>query len=174
MSDAPVIIRPARLEDIPGLYACLDAVARELRYLAFLEAPAFAQSQAFWTGMIERGCPFEAALDGARAVGWSDITPVPRPAFAHCGTLGIGVHADYRGRGIGRKLIEATIAAAWRYGLERIELTVFMSNLRARRLYEKVGFLPEGVLRRHRKVNGAYEDSLFMALLRDRQPQEER
>jgi RimJ/RimL family protein N-acetyltransferase len=168
MSSAPVVIRPARLEDIPSLYACLDAVAREERFLAFLEAPAFAQSEAYWTEMIERGCPFEAALDGRRAIGWSDITPVPRPAFAHCGTLGIGLHADYRGRGLGRKLLAATIAAAWRFGLERIELTVFMSNERARRLYELAGFLPEGVLRRHRKVNGEYEDSLFMALLRDR------
>lgn len=174
MSETSVIIRPARLEDIPSLYACLDAVAREARYLAFLEAPAFAQSQAYWTEMIERGAPFEAALDGTRAVGWSDITPVPRPAFAHCGTLGIGVHADYRGCGVGCRLIEATIASAWRFGLERIELTVFMSNLPARRLYEKLGFLPEGVLRRHRKVNGVYEDSLLMALLRDRQPMEER
>ncbi|MGO8917442.1 MAG: N-acetyltransferase family protein [Stellaceae bacterium] len=174
MNVPPVLIRPAQLEDIPSLYACLDAVAREARYLAFLEAPAFAQSQAYWTDMIERGCPFEAVLDGARAVGWSDITPVPRPVFAHCGTLGIGLHADYRGRGLGRKLLDATIAAAWRYGLERIELTVFMSNERARRLYEQAGFLPEGVLRRHRKVNGEYEDSLFMALLRDRERLEER
>ncbi|HXY98793.1 MAG TPA: GNAT family protein [Stellaceae bacterium] len=173
MNAAPVIIRPARLDDIPSLYACLDAVAREARYLAFFEAPAFAQSQAYWTEMIERGCPFQAVLDGTRAVGWSDVTPVPRPAYAHCGTLGIGLHADYRGRGIGRKLLEATVAAAWRYGLERIELTVFISNLRARLLYEKAGFLPEGVLRRHRKVNGVYEDSLFMALLRDRQRGEE-
>lgn len=169
-----IVIRPARLDDIESLYACLDSVAREGRYLAFLEAPAFTQSQSYWTEMIERGCPFEVAFDGSRAVGWSDITPVPRPAFAHCGTLGIGLHATYRGRGVGRKLLEATIAAAWRYGLERIELTVFMSNARARRLYEKAGFLPEGVLRRHRKVNGEYEDSLFMALLRDRRYPEER
>lgn len=121
----------------------------------------------------ERGCPFEAAFDGTRAVGWSDITPVPRAVFAHCGTLGIGVHADYRGRGIGRKRLDATIAAAWRFGVERIEPTVFMSNLRARRLYEKLGFLPEGVLRRQRKVNGVYEDRLFMALLRERDHMEE-
>ena len=172
MSAPPVVIRPARLDDIESLYACLDAVAREGRYLAFLEAPGFAQSEAYWTEMIGRGCPFEVALEGKRAVGWSDVAPVPRPAFAHCGTLGIGIHADYRGRGIGRRLIEATIASAWRYGLERIELTVFKSNARARRLYEAVGFQLEGVLRRHRKVNGQYEDSVFMALLRDGRPTE--
>jgi RimJ/RimL family protein N-acetyltransferase len=174
MSAAPIVIRPAQLHDIESLYACLDAVAREGRYLAFLEAPAFAQSQTYWTEMVARGCPFEAAFEGARAIGWSDVTPVPRPAFAHCGSLGIGLHADYRGRGIGRKLLDATIAAAWRFGLERIELTVFMSNERARRLYERAGFQAEGVLRRHRKVNGEYEDSLLMALLRERRPAEER
>ncbi len=129
------------------------------------------------SGLLDRDdrarLPVRGGVRCTRAVGWSDITPVPRPVFAHCGTLGIGVHADYRGRGIGRKRLDATIAAAWRFGVERIEPTVFMSNLRARRLYEKLGFLPEGVLRRQRKVNGVYEDRLFMALLRERDHMEE-
>jgi RimJ/RimL family protein N-acetyltransferase len=166
VSDGEILIRPARIEDIASLHSCFDAVAREQRHLAFLQAPPIEQSRAYWSGMIERGCPFQAAFDGPRAVGWCDVTPLPRPVLAHGGTLGLAVHADYRGRGIGRRLLAAAIEDAWRYGIERIELAVFADNLRARRLYEALGFMPEGLLRRHRKVNGVYEDSVLMALLR--------
>jgi RimJ/RimL family protein N-acetyltransferase len=167
VTDADILVRPARVEDIASVHSCLDAVAREQRYLAFLEAPALEQSRAYWSGMIERGYPFEAAFAGPRAVGWCDITPLPRPVLAHGRTLGMGLHADYRGRGVGRRLLAATIEHAWRYGFERIEPAVFADNLRARRLYESLGFTPEGVLRRHRKVNGIYEDGVVMALLRE-------
>ena len=34
-------------------------------------------------------------------------------------------------------------------------------------LFEKVGFVKEGVMRRHAYVDGIYENSLLMALLLD-------
>ena len=62
MNDAEILIRPARIADIAGLHSRFDAVAREQRYLAFLEAPPLEQSRTYWSGMIEKGCPFEAAF----------------------------------------------------------------------------------------------------------------
>ena len=161
----PIEIRPARADDIDSARACLDVVARERRYLAFFEAPPLESSRAWWQGLIDRGCPFEVARDEAQVVGWCDITPVPRPAFSHVGTLAIGLLAEYRGRGIGRPLLAATIADARRYGLERIELDVFASNTRARRLYEALGFEAAGLRRRHAKLGEGYEDCILMALL---------
>ena len=52
----------------------------------------------------------------------------------------MGVRREHRGRGIGRRLIERAIAAAWDQGLERIELEVLASNTPAISLYESVGF----------------------------------
>ncbi len=46
-----------------------------------------------------------------------------------------------------------------------IELEVFGSNTRAIRLYERLGFAYEGVRRKARKLDGAYEDLIVMALL---------
>jgi len=59
-----------------------------------------------------------------------------------------------------------------RYGFEtlnlnRIFLTVFDHNPRAMRVYEKAGFLKEGVLRQDRYVNGAYRDTIVMGILRE-------
>ncbi|HEY4201208.1 MAG TPA: GNAT family N-acetyltransferase [Devosiaceae bacterium] len=53
----------------------------------------------------------------------------------------MGLLADYRARGIGRALLEATLDDAFARGFERVALEVFAGNERAVRLYEKVGFL---------------------------------
>ena len=163
---ASTAIRRARAEDIPELYGCLAIIAGEGRYLALQEPPPFAESRDYWLDMIGRGYPFQVALAEGRRVGWCDILPHARPVCAHGGLLGIGLLPEARGKGLGRRLLAATIDQAWQRGLERIELTVFTGNGRARRLYESLGFEKEGLLRRHCKLKDEYQDSVLMALLR--------
>jgi RimJ/RimL family protein N-acetyltransferase len=165
----PIVIRPGRAADIPALRMCVDTVARERRYLIFLQAPPLRTARAFWQGIIKERYPLEIALDGRRVVGWCDIRPLPHEMLRHTGHLGMGVHPDYRGRGIGRRLITAALDKSRRRGLERIELHVFAGNRRARRLYKSVGFRIEGVRRRYRKLDGEYDDDVLMALLFARQ-----
>ena len=83
----------------------------------------------------------------------------------HCGVLGMGLVAEYRGKGLGRKLAERAISDARAKGIERIELEVFASNTRAIRLYERLGFTHEGLKRNARKLDKAYDDLIVMALL---------
>jgi RimJ/RimL family protein N-acetyltransferase len=162
-----IAIRPARAGDIPSTRACFDVVARERRYLARLEAPPLDASRAFWGTVIEKGWPFEIAVEGGggRVVGWCDIVPEPHPGHRHAGVLGMGLLPECRGQGVGKRLLAATLDDARRVGLERVELNVYETNARARRLYEQLGFVVEGVRRRHRKLDGAYEDNVLMALL---------
>jgi RimJ/RimL family protein N-acetyltransferase len=161
----PVTVRPARLADAPGIRACLDVVARERRYLVFLKAPSLRASRIFYQGIIKKNYPLEIAVADKRVVGWCDICPSPQEIFSHSGRLGMGVHPEYRGQGVGRRLIAAALEKARRRGLERIELDVFADNVPARRLYESVGFTVEGVRRRYRKLDGKYDDNVLMALL---------
>ncbi len=150
---------------IDGFHAALDSVAREHRYLAFLEAPPIEVTRAFvCTNIRERHPQFVAALGGT-VVGWCDIIRSDRPVFRHCGFLGIGVLAQHRGLGIGRALMSATIEAAFSCGISRIELTVRADNTRAISLYQHLGFLPEGHLRHHMLVDGQFHDSLVMSFI---------
>ena len=66
----------------------------------------------------------------------------------------MGVHPDFRRRGIGARLLRAALTHAHQIGLERVELEVFASNRVARQLYERQGFTVEGTLRRARKLDG--------------------
>lgn len=107
-----------------------------------------------------------AELDG-RVVGYGKIEhPTPLPASAHVWHVtGLAVDPACEGRGVGRALMEALIDTARERGGRRITLRVFAPNERARRLYERLGFELEGVLRGEFMVgNGEYVDDLLMAL----------
>jgi RimJ/RimL family protein N-acetyltransferase len=157
-------IVPIAEEYIEGFYRCLDSVARERRHLAFTQAPPFESTRRFVQSNIAQNVPQLVALHGDDVVGWCDISPMTRGGFTHCGTLGMGVHKDFRRLGIGRRLLEQTIDEARAIGLERIELEVFASNIPSIRLYDKAGFVVEGVKKRGRKLDGEYDDLVQMAL----------
>lgn len=148
-----------------ALYEVIDTVSREKKYLAWTEAPAFGMFKALVINGILKRSPHVVALDGARVVGWCDITALPRPTTKHCGTLGMGVLPGYRHRGIGTKLIHAALRKAKAHGLYRVELEVFEDNLPAIELYKKVGFTTEGRKIAAVKVDDRYVNALMMALL---------
>jgi ribosomal protein S18 acetylase RimI-like enzyme len=158
---------PIAEEHIPGFHAAVDSVARELKYLALLEAPPIESTRAFVMGNIAAGSPQFVAIADGKVVGWCDVLPKDRPAFRHAGVLGIGVIEDRRGRGIGKALMDATLRAARAGGLTRVELTVRADNGRAKKLYESFGFEVEGLSRRHFRIHGEYTDSYMMSLLLD-------
>jgi RimJ/RimL family protein N-acetyltransferase len=71
------------------------------------------------------------------------------------------------GRGDGRRLLCAVVAHAFREtGVHRLQIGLFPDNLRARRAYEAVGFVAEGVSRGSAFFGGVFRDELVMALLR--------
>lgn len=161
------MIVPIAEEHIDGFRAAVGSVARERRYLAVLEPFPEADVRNFVRDNIAARVPHFVAIADGKVVGWCDIALKPRPLLRHCGVLGLGVISDYRGRGIGRALMAATLQAAKERGISRIELTVRVDNERAKRLYESFGFMTEGLCRRHMLVDGEYKDSWLMALLND-------
>jgi ribosomal protein S18 acetylase RimI-like enzyme len=107
-----------------------------------------------------------AELDG-RIAGWAKIDhPTELPASDHVWYVsGLAVDPECEGRGTGRALMEGLIALARERGGRRMTLRVFGPNERARRLYERLGFEVEGVLRGEFRVgDDEYVDDYFMAL----------
>ena len=77
---------------------------------------------------------------------------------------GIAVATPYRGRGLGRRLVDAAAAAARARGARRLTLRVLADNEGARALYESAGFVIEGVQRDEFFLDGRYVDDVLMAL----------
>jgi putative acetyltransferase len=160
-----IAIAPIALRDAESYRACLDVVAREGKYLAQLEALPIERIRTFVGESVATDAVQFVALDGERVVGWADIFPAWQPALAHCGSLGMGVHPDYRGQGIGERLLSACIAKARAKGITRIELETRIDNSRAIGLYEKLGFAHEARRKNAMRFDGVYHDALQMVLI---------
>ena len=160
-----VRIRPIALVDIEQFWSMTNAVMRERQFLAYLEGFPLDECAAFVARNMRLGNPQVVAEHGARLVGWCDIQRETVPAYAHAGVLGMGILPEWRGRGIGERLIRAAIDAAKVAGFERIELSVYGRNARAAALYRKVGFAHEGTRVRGKKVDGEYDDVHMMGML---------
>jgi len=152
---------------IESFNAAVGSVARERKYLAFLDAPPLEMSKEFVTENLRENWPHFIAIIKDKVVGWCDITSLHQPVFAHSGTLGIGVLADYRGQGIGEDLMRAALNKAKARGLTRIELTVREHNKAAIALYKKLGFEIEGLHLNAVRLEKTYENQISMALLFD-------
>lgn len=161
----PVDIVPIEESHIEGFHRTLDFVARERRYLAFLEAPPPESTRAFVLDHIKHGHPQFVVLSAGEVVGWCDVMPKDRPIYAHAGVLGMGLLPPFRGQGIGADLIRRSLGAAKAFRFHRVELTVRENNTSAVELYKKVGFEVEGLQRDAVQVDGVYENVLLMAVL---------
>jgi len=157
-------IAPIELRHIDGLNDCVDEVARERRYLSIVEGFTLDQTAAWVAANQLRNNPFLAVLDDDRVVGWCEVRRDILPGRAHTGLLGMGLRAPYRGKGLGRRLLEQALKHARSLAFERIELMVRSPNVRAMRLYAAVGFQEEGRKRDAVRLDEGSEDEVLMAL----------
>jgi RimJ/RimL family protein N-acetyltransferase len=159
-------ILPITEEHIEGFRSVVDAVASERQFLAMLEAPPLEQAAEFVRSNLEQKNPQVVAVAEDRVIGWCDIVRRNnRPLYSHVGVLGMGILKPWRGKGVGRALLQAALAQAWESGFTRVELTVREDNQSAIALYEAFGFAAEGRHINSVFVDGQYENVLSMAIL---------
>jgi RimJ/RimL family protein N-acetyltransferase len=158
-------VRRATEDDVDALVDLFVAVAEEGRWLG-TQPPVDRVAQ------HER---FVEDVDGADVV--SLVAVVDDQVVGHARVdvtsynvagLGMMVDAGWRGRGVGGALVRGAIDAARGLGAHKLALQVWPHNDVARRLYERHGFVEEGVLRRHYpRRNGELWDSVVMGLVLD-------
>jgi ribosomal-protein-alanine N-acetyltransferase len=105
-------------------------------------------------------------LTDDRPIGRADIFEIDRTNGSAGFGIAIGEH-DQRGAGLGTDAVNAL--ADFCFGqlrLERLWLITDSVNARAQRVYEKAGFVREGVLRRAFYQDGVFQDDIRMAMLR--------
>lgn len=154
-------------QHIEGFHACLDAVAREERFLGQTQAPPLQRIADFVSANVRNDfAQYVAVLDG-QVVGWCDAIPHWAGALSHRAGLGMGVLAAYRGKGVGARLLQQTLAHARRLGVKRIDLEVRADNAAAIHLYTAAGFAQEGRKPMGLFHGGHYHDTIEMGLIFD-------
>lgn len=107
---------------------------------------------------VAEAVPQEGAAEQPLVVGMIVIWAIIDEA--HVAT--IATHPDYRGHGIGRRLLATGLLAAYERGARLAYLEVRHSNLTAQNMYEKFGFEAVGLRPRYYKDNN--EDAILMTL----------
>jgi RimJ/RimL family protein N-acetyltransferase len=159
-------VRPAQPGDAAALVALAEAVGSE--------PEGWLISESRWRSVADerrylraiRRHP-DAAVFVAEApggiVGRLSVARDPHPASRHVADLGLMVAASARRRGIGWALLDRAVQWAAASGVRKLELHVFPHNEAAIRLYERFGFVREGLRRRHYRRGGEYVDAILMA-----------
>jgi len=157
-----VVIRPIEEKDIREHVEVLNSVIQEREYLMYGQGELTPQEISdFVKKTMQKGIMLVAEVDG-RVVGWCDIRPGEQEKNRHVGIMGLGIHKEHRGRGIGSKLVEEALKRAKEKNLAKVELHVFATNARAHALYKKLGLEEEGRQRRSVKIGNRLIDSILM------------
>jgi len=99
-----------------------------------------------------------------KVVGVASLMMSSRLRQRHSAGIGIMVHKDYHGTGVGTALMEKLIDLADNWlCLVRLELDVLEGNEGALRFYRRLGFVQEGVKVMETIRFGKYVNSIFMA-----------
>jgi len=140
----------------------VDTVARERKYLGSPTGFPIDSTIEFVKFIVSQNFSQYFAIENGEVIGWCDILPKSYEGLTHVGVLGMGVLKAYRGKGLGKQLLEKAIEHAKQNGIEKVELDVFETNTRAIALYEKMGFTMEGKRVKGRKLDGMYDNIVLM------------
>lgn len=136
------------------------------QHLALAWPGPLAGTRAFWDSVREhRDSPtFAIETLAGELIGLCSLDPVD--ARVRSAGLGIWVGRPYWGRGYGTDAVRTLCRFGFReMNLQRIGLSVYETNPRGVRAYEKVGFKEEGRRRRAHFVEGRHIDVIVMGLL---------
>ena len=155
---AQFTLRPASAGDARAMAELFAAVAEEGTGIA-TEPPVDVEARtAQFAASI--AASIVAVADG-QLVGMIHVE-VSRHGFGEFGML---VDREWRGRGVGSALLEATIDWSRAQGLHKLCLEVFAQNTAAVALYRKCGFIEEGHrVGQYRRASGELWDSIIMGL----------
>jgi L-amino acid N-acyltransferase YncA len=108
-----------------------------------------------------------AEADG-RVVGWASLNVFnARRAYAHVADLSLYVERGWRGRGVGRQLLEALIGRARELGFHKLVLAAFPWNEAGMRAYRRAGFRDVGTYREQGRLDGRWVDTIVMEKILD-------
>jgi L-amino acid N-acyltransferase YncA len=110
--------------------------------------------------------PVFVAETDEMVVGWSSLNVYnPRPAYRYVADFSIYIERGWRGKGVGRRLLEHLIEQARALDYHKMMLSTFPFNASGVALYERMGFTQAGVFHEMGLLDGRWVDTLIMEKL---------
>ena len=160
-----VVLRTPRMSDLDDFLEFINSLVDEGADILFTERTN-REAEADWLGRllaeIEKGDVICVAAEvNGKVVGNSDVHK-GKGRKSHIGTLGIALSQGCRDIGVGTEMMKVLIEESRQVGLKLLRLSVFDSNLRAKHVYEKMGFREAGRIPKGMRKEMVYVDEVFM------------
>ena len=160
-----LVVRAARLPDAPAI--------AEIYNCGIAEHAATFETEPRSTADIERrlGEADEHPIvvvdaDDAGVVGWAGLSLYrPRSCYSGIAEFSIYVAPAWRGRGVGRTLLDGLVAMAEDCGYWKLVSRVFVFNLASRAVCRAAGFREVGIYARHGFLDGEWRDVVIVERL---------
>ncbi len=153
------MIRPMRAGDAAAVLAIYQAGLDGGQASFETVAPPWA---AFDAGRLPDH-RFVATDPAGTVLGWVAVAAVSsRPVYAGVVEDGVYVDPAAQGRGVGRALLDALVAATEAAGIWTIQAGIFPENRASLRLHERVGFRVVGIRERLGQHHGRWRDVVLL------------
>ena len=161
-----VMIREGKVEDAEKVLAYFKKVNLETKNL-LREPDEFNLTIEDEKNFLERVVPSKndcllTVWDGDTIISLTGFHGSGLKRIQHKVTVGMSVLKDYYNNGLGSKLMIEICNKAKEMGKTKIELDVRKDNPAAIRIYEKAGFLVEGIRKSGFYVDGKFVDLVLM------------
>jgi len=96
---------------------------------------------------------------GEKILGWAALSRVSeRCAYGGVAEVSVYVAADARGRGVGRRLLEALVRASEEAGVWTLQAGIFPENVASLSIHQVCGFRIVGVREKLGRLHGVWRD----------------
>ncbi|MCA1622060.1 MAG: N-acetyltransferase family protein [Acidobacteria bacterium] len=115
-----------------------------------------------WDASHLPGCRLVALSDG-RVAGWAALSRVSaREVYEGVAEVSVYVGREFRGRGVGRALLEALVRGSEAEGVWTLQASVFPENAASVALHLSCGFREVGRRERLGRLGGRWRDTLLL------------
>ena len=110
--------------------------------------------------------PVIVAEAAGTVIGWGSLNQYnPRAAYQYVADFSVYVERDWRGKGVGQRLLDRLIKLAREIGYHKMMLSAFPFNEGGVALYERLGFTKVGICHEMGLLDGKWVDTLIMERL---------
>lgn len=159
-------IRPAIETDRSGLLGVIRQVANGRTYtVAESVADIVDHEESIVQDGPVRSRMFFVATINDEVVGWVHLDAPELEKLSHTAEITLGVLEEYRGHGIGERLLDRGLGWAAEHDYEKIYNSIPSTNEEAIDFFEAHGGEVEATRQNHYKIDGEYIDEVMLAVV---------
>ena len=159
-----IAIRRATAADAEAIIAILQGIASERIYTAISRPWSADEQRQHLVSLSEREAIHVAEPRGKAVTGYQtlELWAPTLDSMAHVGQIGTFLTPEWRRRGIGEALFQATLNFARKRDYLKFVIQVRSSNSSARAFYQRLGFRECGRLTRQVRIGEEEDDEIIM------------